>query len=136
MIETRAKRNDPSTSHEAGIASHTFSGRHQELILAELAKEPLAAFEIAQRTHLDHTQVNRHMGELKKKELIEPTGEKRKTPNGTNALVYRIKTTEWKTFADNLLHLVGPGESSPKCGAKVKVSEGENAVMKCFRCSK
>lgn len=135
MIDTRAKRQDPSTSHEAGIASHGFSENHPKLILAELAKEPLAAFEIAQRTHLDHTQVNRRMGELKKRELIEPTGQKRKTPNGTNALVYRIKTTEWKTFTDNLQHLAEPGESSPKCGVKVKLSEDERALMKCFRCS-
>src|SRR5690348_7319333 len=88
----RARRTDPSTSHEA---ARKIRGRVQENY--RLIREYLASIDprddcylgIAKGTGLDETEVGRRLGEMRDAGMILVT-DRREMPNGNRGTFYRI----------------------------------------------
>ncbi len=85
-----AHRGDPETSKEAAEGVRNFSGEHYRMILAVLKSGDYTAHQIADRCPLDMVQVNRRLHEMAKAGLLERTGERRMTPRGGRACVWKI----------------------------------------------
>ena len=85
------RRTDPVTSKAAGRAARETGlvGRHERLILEALAAGPGTKDEIAGRCGLTEQQVARRRAGLLRHGLVVLTGERRRTPSGNTAEVWR-----------------------------------------------
>lgn len=85
------RRSDPETSKAAGRAARETGlvGRHERLILEALAAGPGTKDEIAGRCGLTEQQVARRRAGLLRHGLVVLTGERRRTPSGNTAEVWR-----------------------------------------------
>lgn len=85
------RRTDPVTSKAAGRAARATGlvGRHERLILEALAAGPGTKDEIAARCGLTEQQVARRRAGLLRYGLVVLTGERRRTPSGNTAEVWR-----------------------------------------------
>jgi predicted ArsR family transcriptional regulator len=85
----RARRTDPTTSHEAAARVPEFGQAHQALILQALKRFGKAGAEqIAAATRLDAYQVRKRLAELREEGLAHPTGDTRKTASGRSERVW------------------------------------------------
>ena len=85
------RRSDPETSKAAGLAARETGlvGRHERLILEALAAGPGTKDEIAGRCGLTEQQVARRRAGLLRHGLVVLTGERRRTPSGQTAEVWK-----------------------------------------------
>lgn len=85
------RRSDPVTSKDAGRAARQSGlvSRHERLILEALASGPGTKDEIAERCGLTEQQVVRRRASLLRHGLVVLTGERRPTPSGNTAEVWR-----------------------------------------------
>jgi predicted ArsR family transcriptional regulator len=83
------RRTDPVTSKTAGQAACKFLGDHERRILKALAAGPGTKDEIAIRCGLTEQQVARRRAGLLRHGLVVLTGERRRTPSGQTAEVWR-----------------------------------------------
>ena len=83
------RRTDPVTSKAAGQAAREFLGDHERRILEALAAGPGTKDEIAGRCGLTEQQVARRRAGLLRYGLVVLTGERRRTPSGNTAEVWR-----------------------------------------------
>lgn len=73
---TRARRDDPETSHEAARAAVTVAGDHMAKILGSLITQGRGTiYEVAERLGLTHVQVARRMPELEERQVARPAME-------------------------------------------------------------
>lgn len=86
------RRSDPETSKAAGRAAKEFLGHHERLIVEALAAGPGTKDEIAARCGLTEQQVARRRAGLLRHGLVVLTGERRRTPSGQTAEVWRLNT--------------------------------------------
>ena len=86
------RRSDPETSKAAGVAAREFLGDHERRILEALAAGPGTKDEIASRCGLTEQQVARRRAGLLRHGLVVLTGERRRTPSGNTAEVWRLNT--------------------------------------------
>ena len=87
----RARTADPDTSHAAAAQQtpeRRAKGHH--LVLAALHAQPLTDFELAERTGWQQTSIGKRRGELVSAGLVERTEDRRPTPSGATAIVWRI----------------------------------------------
>lgn len=80
---------DPVTSKVAGTRAREFRGEHERLILQALSEGPGTKDEIAARCGLSEQMVIRRRAGLLRAGLIVLTGERRRTPSGNTAEVWR-----------------------------------------------
>jgi hypothetical protein len=86
----RARRNDPTTSHEAAAAARELAAGHYRLISNILKTAgPLGKDGIGARTSLTGVQVCRRLTEMKRLGLIVPTGKTVKSTAGRNEREWR-----------------------------------------------
>lgn len=83
------RRSDPPTSKAAGRAARGFLGDHERRILAALEAGPGTKDEIAARCGLTEQQVARRRAGLLRGGLVVLTGERRRTPSGQTAEVWK-----------------------------------------------
>lgn len=83
---------DRQTSRDAGRNARTFIGDHERRILEALAAVPGTKDEIAERCGLTEQQVVRRRAGLLRHGLVVLTGERRRTPSGNMAEVWRLNT--------------------------------------------
>jgi predicted ArsR family transcriptional regulator len=83
------RRTDPVTSKVAGTRAREFRGEHERLILEALAAGPGTKDELASRCGLTEQQVARRRAGLLRRGLVVLTGERRRTPSGNTAEVWR-----------------------------------------------
>jgi len=83
------RRTDPVTSKIAGTMAREFKGDHERRILEALAAGPGTKDEIASRCGLTEQQVVRRRAALLRHGLVVLTGERRRTPSGNTAEVWR-----------------------------------------------
>jgi predicted ArsR family transcriptional regulator len=83
------RRTDPVTSKIAGAMAREFKGDHERRILEALAAGPGTKDEIASRCGLSEQQVVRRRAALLRHGLVVLTGERRRTPSGNTAEVWR-----------------------------------------------
>jgi predicted ArsR family transcriptional regulator len=83
------RRTDPVTSKVAGTRAREFRGEHERLILEALASGPGTKDELASRCGLTEQQVARRRAGLLRRGLVVLTGERRRTPSGNTAEVWR-----------------------------------------------
>ena len=83
------RRTDPVTSKAAGQAAREFLGDHERRILEALVAGPGTKDEIASRCGLTEQQVARRRAGLLRHGLVVLTGERRRTPSGNTAEVWR-----------------------------------------------
>jgi predicted ArsR family transcriptional regulator len=81
---------DPVTSKAAGRAAREFLGEHERRILEALAAGPGTKDEIASRCGLTEQQVARRRAGMLRDGLVVLTGERRRTPSGQTAEVWRV----------------------------------------------
>lgn len=86
------RRTDPVTSQAAGQAAREFLGDHERRILEALAAGPGTKDDIASRCGLTEQQVARRRAGLLRHGLVVLTGERRRTPSGNTAEVWRVNT--------------------------------------------
>lgn len=89
----RARRSDPSTSHEAAAMATGLAAQHQQRVLHAMraAGEPVGAEQIAERTGMDAYQVRKRLVELQRAGLIALTGAERPTKSGRRERVWRLR---------------------------------------------
>lgn len=68
----RARKTDPSTSHEAASKAQRFASGHKARILEALKEGPRSAHGLAAMTGLTVVQVDRRLPELRSAGLAEP----------------------------------------------------------------
>lgn len=73
----RARKTDPSTSHDAAKRAERFADSHKGRILAALQNGPMTAKEISVATGLSVEQTARRLPEAQAQGLCEPTGGER-----------------------------------------------------------
>lgn len=95
---TLARRENPSTSHEAAARVYEFGGEHHAKILEALREHgPGTAHEIAERCGLEAHAVGKRLNELHTRSFIGPVVDgrqkplTRKTPSGRSAQVWYAK---------------------------------------------
>lgn len=75
FVQTRARRSDPLTSHQAAKRSAHFAESHAGRILAVLDLHgPMSAYHIGNDCGLSVVQVDRRLPELQRLGLARPTG--------------------------------------------------------------
>ncbi len=86
-----ARATDPGTSHGAAAQARTRAPRHRELALRILQEHPegLTDFELGAYCGLQQTSIGKRRLELQRMGLVEATGERRPSPSGTPAMVWR-----------------------------------------------
>jgi hypothetical protein len=84
---------DPSTSHHAAQRTHG-RGKSRRRVYAALRENPagLTDFELAKLTGLQQNSAGKRRGELRDEGKVEDSGERRPSPTGTRAIVWRIRT--------------------------------------------
>ena len=85
------RRTDPATSKAAGVAAKESGlvSDHERRILEALAAGPGTKDELASRCGLTEQQVARRRAGLMRAGLVQLTGERRRTPSGNTAEVWR-----------------------------------------------
>lgn len=88
-----ARSTDPDTSQAAAIRSREFSGKHASAIYCWLADHPSGGTkdEISKGTGIDAIAVARRIAELRETAGVYDSGERRKTPTGRLAAVWRVQ---------------------------------------------
>lgn len=77
LDEPRARRSDPSTSHEAAVSAKELQAQHCRTIVSALKRfGPSGVDRIAALTKLTNYQTSKRMVELERAGLIKLTGEK------------------------------------------------------------
>jgi hypothetical protein len=85
-----ARRTDPDTSQEA--ANKVRSRKVYADVLRVLRDfGPATDFEIAARLGGQQTSIGKRRGELRDAGLVADSGERRPSPSGSNAIVWKIK---------------------------------------------
>lgn len=74
-MNTRARRDDPWTSHHAGDLADAVVAKHYRIILQALAAGPGISWELANRCELSNAQIHKRMPELERLGLVARTGE-------------------------------------------------------------
>jgi hypothetical protein len=86
----RAPYSNETTSKEAAAAIEPHMGRLEAEVFDTLKiRGPLACHEIEHITQLAHTTVSARLRGLALKNRVVDSGERRKTPSGRNAIVWR-----------------------------------------------
>src|SRR5262245_50303240 len=85
-----ARATDPDTSHEAGKRNPVGRATDRHRALVALADGPLTDFELADRTGRAQTSIGKRRRELVSLGFVESTGERRPSPSGSPALVWRV----------------------------------------------
>lgn len=85
------RRTDPATSRQAAEAAVAFLGDHERRIVEALGQGPGTKDELAARCGLTEQQVARRRAGLLRSGLVVLTGEKKRTPSGCSAEVWRLK---------------------------------------------
>jgi hypothetical protein len=93
-LKPRARHTDPDTSHGAAVQATPRAGTNRRLALTMLRAHPegLTDFELATLTGIPQTSIGVRRGELRNAGLVQPTTERRKTPNGGLAIVWMAVT--------------------------------------------
>lgn len=88
------RERDPETSKAAGVTAREsgLEADHETRILGALALGPGTKDELALRCGLTEQQVARRRAELLRRGLVVLTGERRRTPSGNTAEVWRLNT--------------------------------------------
>lgn len=88
-----ARRADPDTSIAAGARDPNRRQRDRDAVLAVHRAHPdgLTDFELSAVLGRQQTSVGKRRGELRDAGLIEATSERRRSPSGSPAIVWRIK---------------------------------------------
>lgn len=86
-----ARATDPGTSHGAAAQTKARAPRHRELALKVLREHPegLSDFELAAITRVPQTSIGKRRLELQRMGLVAATDERRPSPTGTPAMVWR-----------------------------------------------
>lgn len=87
-----ARGTDPGTSHAAAAHAAKRAPHHRELALRALRAalpEGLTDFELAERTGVPQTSIGKRRLELQRMGLVAATDERRPSPTGTPAMVWR-----------------------------------------------
>ncbi len=87
---THAHASDPGTSHDAAQAARHMAERHKRIICAALFWRGLTSQEIADICELDYHQVARRISDLKRDGRVVDSGERRASPGGRKACVWRL----------------------------------------------
>lgn len=86
---TRARRDDPVTSHQAAARVVEFAHAHHAVIVGSLMSQGSGTiYEIGERVGLDHVQVARRMAELEALQVARPTTETKTSPKGRACRVW------------------------------------------------
>lgn len=87
-----ARNSDPHTSHDAARFTAPRANTNRALALRALAAEPhgLTDFELAEVTGLQQTSIGKRRGELRDGGFVQDSGERRRAPSGTPAIVWEI----------------------------------------------
>lgn len=87
-----ARISDPATSHEAANEHQAIRARDRAAVLQIHRDNPdgLTDFELAEKMGRQQTSVGKRRGELRDLGLIEATAERRPSPSGSSAIVWRI----------------------------------------------
>ena len=85
------RASDPPTSREAAENNAPRAPRHRDLALRVIREHPagLTDFELADLTGLAQTSIGKRRGELRDRGLVEDSGERRPSPSGSAAIVWR-----------------------------------------------
>ena len=95
MSREHARSNDPATSHLAAASVKVSAKTLAAAILRELQRSGPGTFsEVARRLALGEQQVWKRISDLKRAELIEPTGELRQGSSGRYQTVWKAKQRE------------------------------------------
>ena len=87
---SRARREDPKTSHAAAKSVQEFAASHFGIIVYALKSHgPMTIDEIAIKTKLSHVAIARRMTELQRINATEPTGTTRAGVSGRQQRVWR-----------------------------------------------
>lgn len=87
-----ARKTDPDTSHEAARYAALNAATLRAMALRELVAAGdagLTDFELAARCRSQQTSVGKRRGELRDSGLVEDSGERRPSPSGAAAIVWR-----------------------------------------------
>jgi len=93
---TSARNSDPETSHLAAEGAHrTAHAFREECYRALMVAGPagLTDFELADRVGRQQTSAGKRRGELVTRGVVEDSGQRRRTPSGSTAIVWRVKLT-------------------------------------------
>jgi len=89
-LKPTARKSDPPTSHIASKAVRARAPRDRDRVLAYLKEHgPATDFEIAEALGGQQTSLGVRRGELRRMGLVEATGERRASPSGSPAIVWR-----------------------------------------------
>ena len=89
-----ARHSDPATSHEAASDATPLSGRHRRIALAALryaGSYGMTDFELAAATGVQQTSIGVRRKELVRAGFVEATEQRRLSPSGSSAIVWRVK---------------------------------------------
>ncbi len=101
FAHTHAHAHDPDTSHDAARRARRLVAQHKFIILNTLRlaavhwldhplPSGLTSNEIAQLCELDYLQVARRIKDLKDDGKVEDSGQRRASPGGRKASVWRL----------------------------------------------
>lgn len=83
---------DPDTSRDAATMAANVRASDRRLVLLAHFDHPegLTDFQLAEVVGRQQTSAGKRRGELRDAELVEATGERRTTPSGARAIVWRL----------------------------------------------
>ena len=88
---THAHRHDPDTSVQAARGAQGLAERHNPIIATVLLfYGPLTSGEIADKCELNYLQVARRMSDLREDGKVLDSGERRRSPGGRKAAVWKL----------------------------------------------
>jgi len=91
FANTHARSKDPDTSQASAAAAETIATAHKSKIYAVLKSiGPLTGHQIAPHAGIDAHRVMKRTADLAREGVIEDSGERRPTPSGRYAIVWRI----------------------------------------------
>jgi hypothetical protein len=96
-----ARVSDPSTSHGAAEENRPRRSKHRQLVLDALVRagqHGLTDFELGAIVGLQPTSCGKRRLDLQRDGLVEPTGDRRPSPTGTPALVWRASVEGWRAW--------------------------------------
>lgn len=99
FAHTHARLNDPDTSVQAAQAMRDEGNRHKAIIADVLSRGALTSAEISERCDLTYWQVTRRVSDLKHDGDVIDSGQRRLTPNGRKACVWRLAADQIEMFA-------------------------------------
>lgn len=94
FAHTHAHAHDPDTSHDAARTAQGLAERHKHIIctVLHLANQGagLTSQEISAYCSLDYHQVARRISDLKRNGKVVDTGQRRASPGGRQAAVWKL----------------------------------------------